>query len=396
MDLNTVKELIKKSRLEKALDLLSKIIEGEFPDNKRFLQKIIWLSNQQKYLSDKIRKGVISFENENLAKNRIVNELLELIREIEVKENTPVQVGKKKYELWRIFPNSFQIYLARKNIIKVEPPNDYQLYYYNKLGELFKKKSLGGKIQFVHLQERKAQEQKDEEKKQFFLSIACALYKTLFEFIENAREYSDKEKERVNHLMNKAINNFDEFICSLENQKIEKYKQRKKELVAISLKRLQKELKIEFRDRIVGIPNEYALGVFSDIVWAYCGYPSTGFKWMKKTGEIIKKGDPVLSIYGINIRSPINGVLINHHSYETRNCFWEMIPEKNYDTNESIGDLVYGELLEIIHDLIKKNFTTGRTDIDSLRLSYNEISGLKLVEVKLNDFAEEVLNELKK
>ncbi|WP_020539255.1 hypothetical protein [Lewinella cohaerens] len=388
--IDEVKAQISQDDINSAIQGVKFLIEEYSPDDDLFNSATV-IENENSRLQSNQIKGILTFEQYSVSYNNVVNSILNLVGETKESitkrekdklyfEQQAEQISTDRNEEWRKFPKHEQIDLAFKGEIKIlDPVKDSQLYYYSKKGELFKKHSLVGQLQYLDLQKTVAKNEVNHKRKLGLYSIVCGLYEileseiqeylsfkekknTLWKSIEkffrkDLIDYTEEDKWKVKKLKEESHDFYNE--KSKELSRIESDNYRRNDFKSMVLK-IQKEVvekKKKLENFIVAIPGENVNWFTNGYLWYcnFCTYNHTN--WYREKGDWIEYGSPILSQYNKGLFSPFNGLLLKKGVTVGDNPLWYMIPEKGTDLTTFKPSFVYGEFIDYIHE----NLNSGKT-----------------------------------
>tara|TARA_B100001250_G_scaffold399216_1_gene408373 strand:+ start:759 stop:1235 length:477 start_codon:yes stop_codon:yes gene_type:complete len=135
---------------------------------------------------------------------------------------------------------------------------------------------------------------------------------------------------------------------------------------------------------LVLIPNSDAQWLFTGYLWYRNWCRTDHFSrehFHFKDGQYVKYGDVVFTIYGIDIRSSMEGIFIKYNDSGFGSSYG-IIPCVGYELTDFDGEFVFGELIEVIYSSLKKGVRFEKYSEESIN---ETIQSLKIQEPKVID-----------
>ncbi|HAA23890.1 MAG TPA: hypothetical protein DCR93_05095 [Cytophagales bacterium] len=234
------------------------------------------------------------------------------------------------------------------SLIIPSPQENFMLYYYNRLGEMEKRNSFLGMVQYIDHQKIDAEQQADSQEKLRRLSIVCALYEKLETLVNK-----DPEQTIVIRLKEQSHEAYNNFSVELGNRQIQRWKEQENNRFLENL-RQQKAKGISYAKRAYAIPGAPVDWLLRGHLW-YENNMEGGHKWHKNKYDVVEYGDHLSSYYDLAFYSPLSGITIGHSSDVVSPYFAVFLPEKNQQIQTFPSELIFGELIERIESHIQKN-----------------------------------------
>lgn len=387
-------------------------VEEKISENKQGFEQLL------KILENNLQLTINKFYNENnekvinigtnygeikLVDNQDSQNVESSTEETNATESKTTHTQIEKKEIWQRLPKFVKHYLAINEIIEVkdpklygefsestirdltmkgqiqiEDPREFQLFFYNKYGEMLRFSRLPRRLHFIKKMQYEAEKEHDPEIKRLRLSLVCALYEELNRVYEDEGR-SRENQLKVNELMDESHKYYNDYVDRISSENYKQQKIDEIENIKSTLKLIIQSKKVDFDNKIIQIPGTSASWLLDGYLWYESGCSLDSRHFVGKRGDWVEFGDIVFKEYGIEFYNPVCGFLLPWRFTNSLDNLWEIIPPKNYELPEDIGEFIFGDLIDVMYKKFKNGTMYDKYPIEHLEKTVEELKNCQLV-----------------